>query len=219
MRAESGLAITSQESTLPPISRPRSEPGQADLVARLKKGDGTAYEELVGLFELKVYNIARGMTRNQQDAEDVLQDTFMSVFRGISSFKGQCSLSTWVYRIAFNASLMKIRGRRNDGRLISIEENQPRYDETGHRIASLPDWHPRADEILLDKELGGQLREAIACLPDEYRAVLILRDQEGLSNEEVGSVLELSVAAVKSRLHRARVAVREQVKKYVLEGR
>ncbi len=219
MRAESQFAGTSRDATTLPVSRPVPDSGHENLVARLKLGDGAAYEELLRLFELKVYNIARGMMRNQQDAEDVLQDTFLSVFRSVRTFKGQSSLSTWVYRIAVNAALMKIRCRRNDCRLVSIEENLPRYNETGHRVASLPDWHPRADEILLDKELGGRLREAIGCLPDEYRVVLILRDQEGLSNEEVGSVLDLSVPAVKSRLHRARVAVREQVKKYVLAGR
>jgi RNA polymerase sigma-70 factor (ECF subfamily) len=191
----------------------------AGLVARLKRNDPQAYEELLKKYETKVYNLARGLTHNEQDAQDALQDTFLSVFKHIGSFKEDCSLSTWIYRIAANAALMKIRKRRQDDRTVPIDEAMPQFDDTGHRVASLPDWHPRADELLLNKEMGGCLRQAIECLEADYRTVLVMRDVEGLSNEEVAEVLKMTVAAVKSRLHRARIFVRERVKRYVLEGR
>ena len=193
--------------------------GEARLIAGLKAGDSAAYEELLRLYELKVYNLARGLTRNEDDAQDVLQETFLSVFKNIGRFKGESSLSTWIYRIAANNGLMRIRKKKQTDRVVPIDDYMPTFDDTGHRVASLPDWHPRADEILLNNELGGRLREAIASLEPDYRVVFILRDQEELSNEEVAAVLKLSIAAVKSRLHRARIFLRERVKRYVLEGK
>jgi len=198
---------------------PLDVPDDARLVADLKAGNPAAFEELLKRFETKVYNLARGMTHNDEDAMDVLQDTFLSVYKSIKSFRGGSTLSTWIYRIAANAALMRLRKRRHDDRTVSIDELMPTYDDTGHRVASLPDWHPRADEILLNNELGSHLRDAIAALDPDYRVVLILRDQEGLSNEDVAAALGLSVPAVKSRLHRARIFLREKIKRYVLEGR
>lgn len=188
------------------------------LVASLKGGDHAAFEEVVRQYESKVYSLARGLTRNDEDAQDAVQDTFLSVFKNVKSFKGGSSLSTWIYRITVNAALMKIRRRRHDERTVSIDEAMPTFDEDGHRVASLPDWNPLADEMLLNKELGGHLRQAIEALEADYRTVLIMRDQEGLDNEEVAAVLGLSVAAVKSRLHRARIFVRERIKGYMLQA-
>ncbi len=189
------------------------------LVARLRQGDHAAFEEVVRQYESKVYSLARGLTRNEADAQDAVQDTFLSVFKNVKSFKGGSSLSTWIYRITVNAALMKMRRRRYDDRSVPIDEAMPTFDEDGHRIATLPDWHPRADEMLLNREMGGHLRQAIATLEADYRSVLIMRDQEGLTNEEVAAVLGLSLAAVKSRLHRARIFVRERIKGYMLQGR
>jgi len=190
----------------------------ASLIAGLKAGSEEAYEGFVRRYADRIYNIARGMTQNSHDAEEVVQDTFLSVFKGIRSFKGDAALSTWTYRIAVNAALMRIRRQKSQAPTICIDDCMPTFDETGHRVASLPDWHPRADEILLNSEMGSLLWKAIGALPTEYRTVLVLRDQEGLTNEDVAAVMRLSVAAVKSRLHRARIAVREQVKGYVLAG-
>jgi RNA polymerase sigma-70 factor (ECF subfamily) len=110
---------------------------------------------------------------------------------------------------------MRLRKRRQDDKNVSIDEYMPEFDETGHRVAVVPDWHPAVDQLLLDKELAGLLRGWIAELAPEYRTVFLLRDQEGLSNEEVAAVLKLTVAAVKSRLHRARIYLRERAKSYV----
>ena len=193
--------------------------GEHRLVGRLKHGDHAAFEEVVRQYEGKVYSLARGLTRNDQDAQDAVQDTFLSVFKNVESFKGDSSLSTWIYRITVNAALMKMRRRRHDDRSVPIDEAMPTFDEDGHRVASLPDWTPRADEMLLNKEMGRHLRRAIETLEADYRTVLIMRDQEGLSNEEVAAVLGLSVAAAKSRLHRARIFVRERIKGYMLQAR
>jgi RNA polymerase sigma-70 factor, ECF subfamily len=211
-----GAALSGTQNPLTLAIRTGS--GETRLLARLKQGDPLAFEEIVGQYERKVYSLARGLTRNDEDAQDAVQDTFLSVFKNIRRFKGDSSLSTWIYRITVNAALMKMRRRRHDDRTVSIDESMPAFDDSGHRVASLPDWHPRADEMLLNTEMGGHLRRAIEALEPEYRTVLVLRDQEGMSNEDVAAVLGLSVAAIKSRLHRARIFVRERIKGYVLSG-
>jgi RNA polymerase sigma-70 factor (ECF subfamily) len=187
----------------------------AQLVASLKQGDPSAFEELLKRYETKVYNLVRGLTRNEADAQDALQETFLSVFRKIGSFKEQSSLATWIYRIAVNSALMTIRKRRKrEERSISLDEYMPKFAGNGHRVVELPDWSPTADEVLLNKELAQHLRESIQALDPAYRTVFILRDQEGLSNEEAAAILKISVAAVKSRLHRARLFLRERIKRY-----
>jgi RNA polymerase sigma-70 factor (ECF subfamily) len=188
------------------------------LVARLKQGESAAFDEIVRRYELKVFNLARGLTHNEDDALDAMQDCFLSVFKSIGRFKEESSLSTWIYRIAMNSALMRIRKRKNADRTVSIDEYMPSFDEDGHRVAVVPDWHPAVDQLLLNKELGDLLRQWIAELPPEYRTVFVMRDQEGLANEEVAAVLKLSVAAVKSRLHRARIYLRERAKGYVYSG-
>jgi len=210
------LLIEQPEAGMRP---PRMPSAEGRLVARLKQADHAAFEEIVEQYEAKVYGLARGLTRNDEDAQDAVQETFLSVFKNVKSFKGDSSLATWIYRITVNAALMKMRRRRHDDRTVPIDEAMPTFDEDGHRVATLPDWHPRADEMLLNKEMGGHLRRAIAELEVDYRSVLIMRDQEGLSNEEVAATLTLTVAAVKSRLHRARIFVRERIKLYMLQGR
>jgi len=197
-----------------PTPAHESEVSDRQLVARLKSGDEVAFEEVLRRHELKVYSLTRGIMHNEDDARDAMQDAFLSVFRNIGRFKEESSLSTWIYRIAVNAALMKLRKRRRDKTTVPIDDYMPSFDEDGHRVAVVPDWHPIADELLLNKEMAGLLKQWIAELAPEYRTVFLLRDQEGLDNEEVAAVLKLSVAAVKSRLHRARLYLRERVKKY-----
>jgi RNA polymerase sigma-70 factor, ECF subfamily len=202
-----------------PATPAAAEPvSERALVARLKAGDEAAFEEILRRYELKVFNLTRGLMRNDDDAQDALQDAFLSVFRNIGRFKGDSSLSTWIYRIAVNAALMKMRKRRHEQKHVTIEEYMPEFDDTGHRVAVVPDWHPAVDQLLLNKELGGLLRTWIAELSPEYRTVFLLRDQEELDNEQVAEILGLSIAAVKSRLHRARMYLRERAKRYVYGG-
>lgn len=188
------------------------------LVAALKARDEAAYEEVMRRFGVKIYSLARGLTRNEPDARDAVQETFVSLFRNVARFKGESRLSTWLYRVAVNAALMILRKRRHEQRQVPIEDFMPTFDDTGHRVAVLPDWHPAADAVLFNKEMAGLLRRFIAELAPEYRTVFLLRDQEGLGNEEVARILNLSVAAVKSRLHRSRMYLRERVKRHVYGG-
>ena len=197
-----------------PAAADGSQVSDGQLVARLKKGDETAFAEVLRRYELKVYSLTRGLMHNEDDAQDATQDAFLSVFRGIGRFKEKSSLSTWIYRIAVNAALMRLRKRRQDRLTVPIDDYMPAFAGDGHRVAVVPDWHPAVDEMLLNKELAGLLKKWIAELSPEYRTVFLLRDQEGLDNEEVAAVLNLSVAAVKSRLHRARLYMRERAKRY-----
>lgn len=192
--------------------------GDRALVAALRAGDEAAYEELLRRYEVKIYSLARGLTRNEHDAQDAVQETLLSVFKNIARFKGESSLSTWVYRITVNSALMSLRRKRHEQKHVTIEDYMPSFDDTGHRVAAVPDWHPAVDEVLFNKEMAGLLRGFIAELAPEYRTVFVLRDQEELDNEEVAGILNLSVAAVKSRLHRARMYLRERVKRHVYGG-
>lgn len=208
--------IVPRHGPLPPVDW--ASLSDVQLVGRLKRGENDAFEEIVRRYETKVYSLARGLTHSEEDAQDAMQDAFLSVFKNIGKFKEESSLSTWIYRITVNSSLMKIRKRRQDDKNVSIDDYMPSFDETGHRVAVVPDWHPAVDQLLLNKELGGLLRKWIGELSPEYRTVFLLRDQEGLENEEVAAVLKLSVPAVKSRLHRARIYLRERAKRYVFSG-
>ena len=185
-----------------------------ELIAPLKSGESGAFEELLRRYEGKVYGLTRSVTRNESDAQDALQDTFLSIYRKIGTFKEAASLSTWIYRIAINAALMKVRRRRPEERTIPLDEFQPQYDERGHRAVIQPDWPVRGDEMLERRELAELLRESIGALPPDYRSVFVLRDQEGLSTQEAAAVLDLSVSAIKSRLHRARLFLRERIKRH-----
>lgn len=186
----------------------------SDLVLMLKKGEASAFEDILRRYESKVYSLARSLTRNEADAQDALQETFLSVFRKIKGFKGKSTLSTWIYRIAVNAALMQVRRRKHDDRTVPIDDYLPRFDDAGHLIAGLGERPPRGDEELQRKELAELLRESIGALDPDSRAVFILRDQEGLSNEEVAGILDQSVPAVKSRLHRARLFLRGRLEQF-----
>jgi RNA polymerase sigma-70 factor (ECF subfamily) len=147
------------------------------------------------------------MVRNPEDAEDVLQDTFLRAYRGIKSFQGASTFSTWIYRITANSALMRLRKKQLP--MVSIDDAEER--ETPVNIA---DWTPGPVEQLLSKELQAEMDQAIEALPPEFRQVFVLRDVEEMSNAEVAEILDLSVAAVKSRLHRARLKVRNRLAGY-----
>jgi RNA polymerase sigma-70 factor, ECF subfamily len=184
------------------------------LVERVRSGDAGALEALMEQYAARVYRLAFGITRNQADAEEVVQDVFLSLFRKVATFEGRAALGSWVYRVTANAALNKRRGKRLEME-VSLDEHFPTFRADGHRDGSraflLADWSGMPDEELLSRERLATLNTAIDGLPDRYRAVLILRDVEGLSNEKAAQALGESVASVKSRLHRARMALREQL--------
>lgn len=184
------------------------------LIERLRDGDSAALEMLMERYASRVYRVARGITRTDADAEEVVQDVFLTLARKIASFEGRAALGTWIYRIAANAALLKRRGRRAELE-VSLEEHLPTFKEDGHREGTraflIADWSQTPEAELLDGEARAILSRAIDQLPEAYRAVLVLRDVEELTNEETAKILGESVASVKSRLHRARMALREQL--------
>ena len=183
------------------------------LVEKIKAGDFEAFTELVTRYEGKVYRLAMRMLRKPEDAEDALQETFLQVHRGIHSFEGRSTFSTWLFRLATNICLMKIRHRGTEpSGLLPLEEYIPQEKEG--RLSQIQDWPEKPEELLLSKESREKMLEALGRLPGEYRAVFILRDIEGFSNAEAGEALGISVAAVKSRLHRARLSLRSSLAGY-----
>ncbi|MDP3039799.1 MAG: sigma-70 family RNA polymerase sigma factor [Deltaproteobacteria bacterium] len=183
------------------------------LVEKIKAGDFQAFEALVNRYEGKVYRLSMRMLRNQQDAEDALQETFLQVYRGLKNFEGRSSFSTWLFRLATNVSLMKIRHRQTEpSKLLPLEDYLPQHEEGEH--PQIQDWPDLPEETLLSKESREKMLEALEKLPAEYRAVFILRDIEGFTNAEAGETLGISVAAVKSRLHRARLTLRGMLAEY-----
>lgn len=191
------------------------ENNDTQLVQAAQSGDKRAFAQLVEKYENRVYNLARKMMRDPQDAEDVLQETFISVYKHLGDFQGDASFSTWLYRIATNASLMKLRGRKPP--LLSLDEPVATDDDgaLGHEIA---DWNITPEEALLNGEVRAQMDAAMALLPETLRAVFVLRDVEGLSVQETADVLGISVPNVKTRLHRARLALRDHLSVYFIES-
>lgn len=187
------------------------------LIEQLRAGDPGALEPLMARHAARVYRVAYGITRSAGDAEEVVQDVFLTLVRKISTFEGRAALGTWLYRVATNAALIKRRGKRAQVE-VSLEDHLPAFKDDGHRDGErsflLLDWSLRPDEELLSSESRATLARAIEALPQQYRAVLVLRDVEELSNEETAEALGESVASVKSRLHRARMALREELTRH-----
>jgi RNA polymerase sigma-70 factor (ECF subfamily) len=187
------------------------------LVDRLRVGDTVALEALMERHASRVFRVARDITRTDADAEEVVQDVFLTIARKINRFEGRAALSTWIYRVTTNAALIKRRGKRAQLE-VSLEEHLPTFKEDGHRDSErsylLADWSQNPETELLDGEARAVLSRAIEGLPERYRAVLVLRDVEELSNEETAEILGESVASIKSRAHRARMALREQLPRH-----
>ncbi len=181
-----------------------------ELVHAVQQGDQAAFGELVARYESRIYHLALKMLHDAQDAEDVLQETFISAYRHLDSFRGDAEFSTWIYRIATNASLMKLRSDRPAS---SLDESFTDSDEV-MPPRELVDWSAAPEQSLLTTELRSEMDRALMQLPEILRAVFILRDIEGLSIEETARVLDISVPNVKTRLHRARLALREALSGY-----
>lgn len=190
-------------------------PTDTELIERIGKGDNEALELLVSRYEGLVYNLAYRMLGNRDDAEDVLQDTFFNVIRSIDKFQSRSSFSTWLYRVATNAALTKLRKRsRRDKSETEFLDEANSVQKLAHAGHKLTDWSESPSDRLLNSEARKKMDEAIDELPEMYRVVFVLRDVEGLPAAEVAEVLGLSVAAVKSRLHRARLYLRNRLSTY-----
>ncbi len=184
------------------------------FLKKLQAGDPAAFAEFVEENQSKVYNLALRMLNDPQDAEDVLQETFLNAYNALPNFEGRSSLSTWVYRIASNASLMRLRKKRPN--TVSVDE--PVELDAGDNLPrQLVDWSSMPEEALINNESRQVMDEAVTELPESLRIVFILRDIEGLSTAETGEVLGLSEGAVKTRLHRARLWLRDRLSAYFAE--
>jgi RNA polymerase sigma-70 factor (ECF subfamily) len=179
-----------------------------ELVALLQRGQKSAFREIVRRHQEKVYRLALRLTRDEARAQDAMQDAFLQVFRKISQFQEQSAFTTWLYRITVNAALMRMRSERRHQEA-SLEDASPRFSEAGEIAEPVDDWSTAIDDDAGNRELARYAAEAVDALPAAYRSVFLLRELEELSTEEVAEILELTVPTVKTRLHRARLALRK----------
>jgi RNA polymerase sigma-70 factor, ECF subfamily len=196
-------------------SQRTAELSESALVTAAKAGDYDAFEQLVNRYEHKIYRLGLNITGNAEDAEDVLQEAFLKAFENLPKFREDSRFYTWIVRIAVNQALMKLRKRRSD-RLVSIDEP---IEEDGEIIPrDFADWKPNPEQLLGRTETREAMEKAIQNLPTSFRTVFMLRDVDGLSTEETAEVLGLTVSAVKARLFRARLRLREELSKVFKRG-
>jgi len=180
------------------------------LVELTQAGDTRGFDELVVRYRDKVFRLAYKILRHEDDAAEALQDAFLSAYRGLKNFKAESTFSTWLYRVTTNAALMKYRKRRAGH--VSLEQSQAR-DDTAQPM-ELADWSALPSELIEDQETWEVLNEAVEKLPEDLRIVFLRRDWLEESNAEVAEALHLTVAAVKSRLHRARIQLRDRLNRH-----
>jgi RNA polymerase sigma-70 factor, ECF subfamily len=181
------------------------------LVHAAKAGDLGAFEELVKRYDRNVFRIAQHITQNREDAEDVVQDAFLKAYQNLQNFQENSKFYTWLVRIAVNEALMRLR-RRRPGQMVSLDEDIKTDEDSMPR--EVADWSPNPEQLYKQSELREILQRTIQGLPASFRTVFVLRDVEGLSTEETAEALGLSIPAVKSRLLRARLQLRERLTKY-----
>jgi RNA polymerase sigma-70 factor (ECF subfamily) len=182
---------------------------EAELIARSKSGDPEAFSALIGRYEDRIFNLAHKVCAGlPAEAEDVYQETFLTAFKKLPKFRAESELGTWLYRIASNLCWMRLRKKKSEPLVVPMGEVQD--DESGPLFK---DWSAGPEELSRKKALRDAVERAMGELPVEYRLVLALRDIQGLSGEETAEVLKISLAAVKSRLHRARLFLRDRLDK------
>lgn len=184
------------------------------LVAAAKSGNDASFEELVNRYEGKILRLTRNITGNREDAEDAMQDAFLKAYAHLDGFQGDSRFYTWLVRIAANEALMRLRKRRSGQ--FSIDE--PVQGDSELMPRELEDWRPSPEREYAQAEMQKILADAVEKLDPEYRIVLVLRDVEELSTEETAEVLGMSISAVKSRLLRARLKLREKLNRYFRQG-
>jgi RNA polymerase sigma-70 factor, ECF subfamily len=190
-----------------PVVSSREYLEEARLLSALRAGEDSAYEELVHQHAGRLLAVARRFLRNPEDAQDVVQEAFISAFRSLDRFEGTARLSTWLHRIVVNAALMKLRSRRRAPEE-SIEDLLPKFLEDGHQAQASQEWGVTGEEALHQAQIQQKVRQCIDQLPESYRLVLILRDIEEVDTEEAARIMGITANAVKIRLHRARQALR-----------
>jgi RNA polymerase sigma-70 factor, ECF subfamily len=187
----------------------------AALVEGLRRGDPAAPELLLDTYGDRVYRLAVRITGNEQDAEEVVQDALWTAARKIGMFKGESAFGSWVYRITANTAYQKLRGRRSRRHEVPWADLSPAFDDERHHAEPIADWSGKVEEPALQAELRAVLTTAINDLPADYRTAFLMHDVEGLSNPEIAESLHLSLPAVKSRVHRSRLFLRERLSRYM----
>jgi RNA polymerase sigma-70 factor (ECF subfamily) len=187
----------------------------ARLVARLKQRDKSALEQLIQIHGAKMYGVALQFMRNEHDAREVMQDALVSIWNKIGSFEGKSAFTSWIYRVTANAGLMALRKKKRHENDVSLDTAASDDDDMPLPALRLSDKGPLPDKVAMTNELGDQVRAAIDQLPEPYRVAVLLRDVEELPMNEVMEATGLSEPALKSRLHRARLALREALLPYL----
>jgi len=186
-----------------------------ELIAEFRAGNQASFEELITRYSAKAFSLASRLTKSQEDAEEVLQDVFVTVYRKIDGFEGKSSFSSWLYRVTVNAAFMKLRKKKHDQN-ISMDEALPKIENApALRVAE----YLEGDNATQRTQIVEALELAIGKLPEEYRPVFILRDVDGMTSKEVGKILDISIPAVKSRLHRSRLMIRRRLTQFYQEYR
>jgi RNA polymerase sigma-70 factor, ECF subfamily len=187
----------------------------AALLEALRRGDPNAMEQLVETYADRVYRLTFRITGSKEDAEEATQDALWTAGRKIGTFKGDSAFGSWLYRIAANMAYMKLRTRKAKAREIALDDVLPSLDDGGLHFEPMDDWSPKVEDQTLNGELREVLDTAIAELPPEYRAALVLHDVEGMPNPDVAEALGISLPAVKSRIHRSRLYLRKRLADYM----
>lgn len=200
------------------IGSPGERCGDKWLVASLRRGDSDAVEALVDGYGGSIHRVASRFLGDARDAQEITQDVLLTVVHTIGTFSGAAAFSSWIYRIAANAAYERLRSRRSRTE-VSLKPLLPVFDDEGRHAQAVADWSSRLDDPAVAAEARSALERAIGRLPDEYRIVVLLRDVEGLTNEETADALGFTVAAVKSRLHRARLALRQELARFFWSSR
>ena len=186
------------------------------LVKDFQAGNLDAYDKIVELYQKRIYALSFNLMRNQMDAQDVAQEVLLTLFKKIHTFQGKSAFSSWVYRITLNSSYMKLRSKKKEPK-ISIDELLPSFNSTGFQQEKIQDWSENTESLLFTNETREIINKAVGLLPEKEKVVFLLRDVEGLSTEKVSEVLDLTIPAVKSRLHRARLFLRKNLSGYFEE--
>lgn len=184
---------------------------EQELIKALRRRDADAFTYLFETYSDRVYRLAFGLLENEDDAESVVQETFLSLFERLDQFEGRSKLSTWLYRVAYNKGVDLLRKRRPD----TVVEADLEDDELPAPVI-LADWSQWPERLLSEAEIAAELDKAISSLPEKYRAIFLLREVEGLSTTETAQITNLTGSTVKVRLHRARLLLRERLAESLL---
>jgi RNA polymerase sigma-70 factor (ECF subfamily) len=204
-----GQARRPRKSRSTRASRSSAEDESA-LIERLKTGDQEAFEAIFNLYSPKLYNVAQRILGELADTEEVIQDVFWTVYRKAETFRGAAQFSTWLYRLTVNAALGKLRSRKS--REIDYDEFLPKFKDDGHHLVRpVVDWSDSLEEKYAKREMQQLLTNALEQLKPVDRSIVVLSDVEGLSDREIAAALDLTVPAVKTRIHRARLFLRGQL--------